>query len=229
MIKYASNSHGFAVWHTPDKISLQGFFKSWQLWLMDYQNMYKSKDLLQLRVEGLLNGNWLQHMNPFILKTDLKTFSLPSFTVLNIMLELKWQFLQLEIKTSSLFWYKLKHWQLSSPSHWRCHTSVSSLTNKHTLSLIWEQQCSSYQHHETSVNYTLNNRALFIHDWHGPRPPALETLRPFLIWAYDLTNVPPTCSSRHSDWTPGTSITEPPQGCCAWPGTVNTHRGSADN
>ena len=31
MIKYASNSHGFAVWHTPDKISLQGFFKSWQL------------------------------------------------------------------------------------------------------------------------------------------------------------------------------------------------------
>ena len=32
MIKYASNSHGFAVWHTPDKISLQGFFKSWQLW-----------------------------------------------------------------------------------------------------------------------------------------------------------------------------------------------------
>ena len=31
MIKYAPNSHGFAVWHTPDKISLQGFFKSWQL------------------------------------------------------------------------------------------------------------------------------------------------------------------------------------------------------
>ena len=31
MIKYASNSHGFAVWHTPDRISLQGFFKSWQL------------------------------------------------------------------------------------------------------------------------------------------------------------------------------------------------------
>ena len=37
MIKYASNSHGFAVWHTHDKISLQGFFKSWQLWDMCFR------------------------------------------------------------------------------------------------------------------------------------------------------------------------------------------------
>ena len=28
----AANSHGVAVWLTPDKISLQGFLKSWQLW-----------------------------------------------------------------------------------------------------------------------------------------------------------------------------------------------------
>ena len=38
MIKYASNSHGFAVWHTPDKISLQGFFKSWQLCISKINN-----------------------------------------------------------------------------------------------------------------------------------------------------------------------------------------------